>query len=874
MSFPWHRKREDADAALDEELRAHFAMAIADRIARGESPDDALNAVRREFGNVTHVKEVTRETWRAMWLERLVQDLRYALRSLRRSPGFAIVAVLTLALGIGVNSAMFAVMNGVLLQPLPYPAPDRLFALSYQPPAGPFTQARGMYDGDYVALEKDPLAKPIFSHVATFGSPSVTLRGVGEPKRLSAAEVTADFFAVLRTRAALGRVFTIDEPAGAREFTVVLSDRLWRRDFAADPNIVGKSIDIDNTTRTVIGVMPASFSIPANADLWTPLTIHLSDSETRTRAVVGRLADGVPVERATAAWKTITSSFTPSPDAKPNEMIAELVPLKKFVVGDAERPLLIFGGAVAFVLLIACANVANLLLMRVTTREREMAVRAALGAGRTRLIRQLLTETFTISAIGSLLGVVIAVVAMKLLLLIAPNDMVPRVENVHLGAPVLLFTATLVAGTTILCGLLPALHASEEQLRGSLADGARTMTPGRGRVRSILVVSEVALAFVLLIGAALMLRSFDKMQNVDLGFTPTNTLTMSVTLPMDRYRTGREMRRYHDDVIAGLERVPGTTAVAAVNWLPFSHALIAGDFQVEGGGKMPGRWADKMVVTPNYFRAIGRRVVKGRPFTADDRAGAPRVAIVSKSVADKLWHDGLAIGHRIAMTNTPAEKDWITIVGIVDDVIQNSVTERPDPAVYEPMAQIDFPFFLGTMSYVVRTDADPAPAAAAMRQIVRRADPALPLEPVHEYRDLIQLSMLTPRFQSRVLMAFSTLALVLAVVGIYGVLAYGVTQRLREIGVRVALGAEPSAVRMMILKRTAALAVPGLAIGIGGSLALTRVLSRFLFQITPTDPPTFVGVGALLAAVAFAAAYLPAKRASEVDPIVILRSSS
>ena len=871
MNWPWQRKRDQADADLDEELRAHFAMAVADRIARGESADDAHAAARRDFGNVTHVKEVAREMWGAVWLERLGQDLRYAIRSLKRSPGFAIVAIVTLALGIGVNSAMFAVMNGVLLQPLPYASPDRLFAISYQPPVGPFTSVRGLYDAHFVAVEKDPRAKSVFARVATFGSPNITLRGVGDPKRLLAGWVTADFFAVLGVHAALGRVFTVDEPAGVREHTVVLSDRLWRNDFGADPNIVGKTIDLDNTQRIVIGVMPASFNFPASTDVWTPLTIQLSDHETRTRAAIARLADGVPVERANAAWQTITASFAVMPGTKPGDFKAELVPLKKFVVGDAERPLLIFGGAVAFVLLIACANVANLLLMRVATREREMAVRAALGAGRKRLVRQLLTETFTIAAIGSALGVAVALIAMKLLVIIAPSEMLPRVENIHLDATVFLFMAALVATTTILCGLVPALHAGEEHLRGSLADGARTMTAGRGRVRSVLVVSEIALALVLLVGAGLMLRSFDRMQNVDLGFTPANTLTTSVNLPMDRYPKGADMRRFHDGVVDQLTQLPGVTAAAAVNWLPFSHALIAGDFQIEGGGKPPGRWADKMVVTPEYFRAVGQRVIKGRAFSAEDRAGAPRVAIMSSSVAEKLWPGGQAVGHRIAMTDTPVEADWITIVGIVDDVIQNSVTDKRDPAVYQPMAQVDFPFFLSGMSYVVRVNGDPTPTSASIRQIVRASDPTLPLQPVQEFSDLIQTSMLTPRFQSRVLLTFSSLALLLAIVGIYGVLAYGVAQRTREIGVRVALGASPRSVRAMVLRRTAALAIPGLAIGVAGSLALTRVLSRFLFQITPTDPPTFVGVGVLIAAIAFAAAYLPAKRASEVDPISVLR---
>jgi predicted permease len=871
MRLPWQRKRDNADAELNEELRAHFAMAVADRIARGESPDDALASARRDFGNVTHVKEVTREMWGSLWLERLTQDLRYAVRSLRRSPAFAVVAILTLALGIGVNSAMFTVMNGVLLRPLPYPSPERLLAISYQPAAGPFIPVRGMYDAHFVALAKDPRASSIFEHVATYGQPNATLRGAGEPKRLSAGTVTADFFATLDAHAALGRVFTRDDAPGTRDASVVLSDRLWRNTFAADPNVVGKVIDVDNVKRTVIGVMSPSFNLPASSDLWLPLTIQLSDHEVRNRPVVARLKPDVTIERANAAWRTITSSFTPFPDARPREFIPELVPLKKFIVGDADRPLLIFAGAVAFVLLIACANVANLLLMRVTTRDREMAVRAALGAGRGRLVRQLLTETFVIAALGSLLGVGIAASAVKLLLTTAPTEMLPRVESVHLDGMVLLFSVGLVGTTTLLCGLVPALHASEERLRTSLADGARSVTSGHGRIRSLLVVSEIALALVLLVGAGLMLRSFQKMQDVTLGFTPANRLIASASLPMDRYRTGADMQRFHERVLSEMQALPGATAVAAVNWLPFSHALIAGDFQIEGGTKPPGRWADKMVITPDYFRAVGQQVIEGRSFTADDRAGAPKVVIVSQSLAKKLWPSTSAIGKRISMSDQPTDADWLTIVGVVNEVVQNSVTEQPDAATYQPMAQVQFPFFLSGMSYVVRTNGDAATLAPPMRRIIRDADPTLPLERVREFSDLIQTTMLTPRFESRVLTTFSAMALLLAVVGIYGVLAYGVAQRLREIGVRVALGASPRDVKNMVLKRTAVLAVPGLAIGIAGSLALTRLLSRFLFQVTPTDPVTFAGVGVLLAAVAFAAAYLPAKRASEIDPLMVLR---
>jgi predicted permease len=870
--FPWQRRRDDADGDLDEELRTHLAMAVADRIARGEDPAEARAAARREFGNVTHVKEVTREAWGALWLERFVQDLRYALRSLRRSPGFAIVAVLTLALGIGANSAMFAIMNGVLLRPLPYESPERLVSLSYQPPAGPFGPGHGLYDAHFVALEKDPRAAGVFEHVATFGQPNVTLRGIGEPKRLLAGRATADFFAVLHAHAALGRVFTRDDSPATREASVVLSDRFWRATFNADPNILGKTIDIDNVKRVVIGVMPPSFDMPASSDLWLPLTIQLSDHETRTRPAIARLADGVTFEQATKAWRTIVTGFTPFPDTSPKDASVDLVPLKRYVVGDAGRPLLIFSGAVGFVLLIACANVANLLLMRTTTRDREMAVRAALGAGRARLVRQLLTETLTISTLGSLLGIGIALAGVKLLVMIAPSDMVPRVEGVRVDGGVLLFTIGLVVLTTLLCGVVPALHASETRLRASLADGARSLTAGHGTIRSLLVVGEIALALVLLIGAGLMLRSFENMQRVELGFAPADRLIASVTLPMDRYRSGESMQRFHAGVLREVQRLPGVTAAAAVNWLPFSHALIAGDFQIEGDAKPAGRWADKMVVSADYFRAMGLRIVEGRGFTDADRAGAPRVVVVSQSIARKVWPGESAVGKRIAMAEKPAADDWLTIVGVVNDVVQNDVTEKPDPATYQPIAQLPAPSHLATMSYVVRSDGGSAASIApAVRRILRDADPTLPLGPVREYTDLIRTTMLTPRFQSRVLAAFSAMALVLAVVGIYGVLAYGVTQRLREIGVRVALGASPRAVRAMVLRRTAMLAVPGLAIGVAGSFGVTRVLSRFLFQITPTDPATYVGVGLLLAAVAFAAAYLPAKRASEIDPLVVIR---
>ena len=863
MRSPWQRKRDEHDAALDEELRAHLAMAAADRIARGESPDAAVAGARREFGNVAHVKEVTREMWGGAWIERVRQDFRFAVRSLRRSPSFTIAAVLTLALGIGANSAMFTVMNGVLLRQLPFPDPDRVVAVSYQPADGPFIERGALSDRHYAALSGGA-APQMFEHLATYSRQNVVLRGIGEPLKVAAAQATTDFFPVFGVQPALGQVFERDEPV------VVLSDRLWRTRFNADSSVVGRVVDIDNVKRTVVAVMPRAFDVPANADLWFPTTITVNPNRTWTRSAVARLRGGVSIEQARAVWTTTASTYEREHDANQSEYRAELIPLKSLIVGDARRPLLIFGGAVVFVLLIACANVANLLLTRFVSRDREMAVRAALGAGRGRLIRQLLTETLTIAALGAALGIVLAFAGVKLLIMIAPYEMLPRVENIHLDGMALLFTAALVLTTALVCGLVPALHATETGLRASLSEGARTMSRGRGRLRAALVGGEIGLALVLLVGAALMLRSFERMRRVDLGFDSSHRLTIHVTLPEERYRTGAEIREFHTRMVDRLARLPGVNDAAVVNWLPFSHMMIVGGFTVEGGAGLD-LMLDKMVVTPRYFSAIGQHLLRGRPFTDDDRAGRLPVAIVSQSVADRVAPNGDAVGKRIALNDKPTAADWLTIVGVVSDVVQNDVTRRPDAAIYQPMAQVDFRFFLFDANYVVRTSEQQAGIAAAMMKAMRDADPTLPVEPVRELSDLVRNSMLTPRFQSRVLATFSLLALLLSSIGIYGVMAYGVSQRQQEIGVRMALGATPGDVLRMVLRRAAVLALPGLGLGVAASLGLTRLLSRFLFHVTPTDPVSFAGMVLLLAGVALVASYLPARRASRLDPLVALR---
>jgi putative ABC transport system permease protein len=510
--------------------------------------------------------------------------------------------------------------------------------------------------------------------------------------------------------------------------------------------------------------------------------------------------------------------------------------------------------------------------MRVTSRDREIAIRAAIGAGRARLIRQLLTETFAISALGAIAGVALAFGGVRMLLALAPNETIPRAENVHLDSTVLLFSIGLTVVTTLLCGLIPAWHATETRLRASLAEGARTLTTGHGRVRAALVVTEVALAVVLLTGAGLMLRSFAHMRSVDLGFRPANVLTTTADLPPNLYRSPGEMQDFHARVLGELRRIPGVEAAAAVNWIPLGRGLIAGDFHIEGGATgAPGRWADKIIVSPDYFRAMGIKVETGREFTPLDRTDAPGVVILSRSIADRFWPRGDAVGKRITTVDKPGRDDWLTIVGVVGDVVQTGVTAKPDAAIYRPIAQTNFPFFLSHITFVARLTGDARVISPAMTRVMRTADKRLPVQSVVSMSDLIGSTVLTPRFQSRMLLIFSVLALTLAVIGIYAVLAYGVAQRQHEIGVRIALGAVPRQVMTMFLRRTMALVMPGLLIGVLSSVALTRVLSTFLFQIEPTDPATFASVVWLLALIALAAASVPARRASRVDPLVALR---
>jgi putative ABC transport system permease protein len=860
-------RREELGNGLDEELQFHIDARARDNVKAGMSAGYARAEAERRFGNRTLVKERAREKDIFASVESVAQDLRFALRGLRKSPGFTAVAVATLALGVGANTAVFTVVNGVLIRPLPFPKPERLYMISYRPQRGPFEIGPGLEDQHYLEFQR---RNQSFEQVATFGQDSFTLTGAGDATRVSAALVTASFFPVLRVNPVMGRAFLPEEERGSSP-VALLGDKLWRSRFGGDPNILGKTITLNGTEYSVVGVMPGGFAFPRDADMWLPLAVGADPGNSYFRPAFGRLRPGVSQPQAGAELGALAERLPIGRGESRSGMMAEILPLKDLLVGPIRKSLLIFLGAVTFVLLIACANVANLLLMRGASRRQEIAVRSALGARRGRLIRQLLTESTLVSLGGAAAGILLAIAGVPALLALAPAGKVPRVEEIHIDGWVLAFALALGACTGILFGLLPAFQATGRELRDFLVQSGRSVTGRRERLRSALVVAEIALALVLLSGAGLMLKSFLRMRAVSPGFRAENVLTMTVDLPDSRYQTVAAIQEFHARTLEKLSRVPGVASVGAVNWVPLAGALISGDFHLEGGRRLPpGYMVDKPAVSPDYFRAMGIRLLSGRSFTERDDRGAPGVAVISQSVARALWPGEDPIGKRITLEDEPKPQDWLTIVGVTGDIRQQSLTEAPHPAIYQPYQQVTRPFFLSHMTFAVRTTANPRSVASAMRGVLREVDRSQPVE-IAAMTDLVAATTAEPEFQARLISIFSLLALLLSAIGIYGVLAYAVAERTREIGIRMALGAERSDITRMVLRRSLALAAAGVTLGLAGALAATRVLEKFLFDVKPTDPATLALVAALLAAVALAAGLLPSRRAAKVDPLVALR---
>ena len=867
MRLPWTGRRDAADRALDEEIRAHLAMAVADRIARGESPDAALATARREFGNVGHVKEITREAWGGVWLDRLDQDLRYALRSLRRAPVFATVAVLTLALGIGANTAMFTLVRGILLRPLPFRDPDALYLVSHVPDRAKSFAGPSMVDREYLDYRR--LTKA-FESTTSYNAYPATLIGAREPLRVSTAGVTPTFFRTLGVEPRLGRAF-IDGDEASDAPVVILGAQLWRERFGADTAIIGRSVTVEGYRKTVVGVMPDGFEFPQHAQLWVPLAIQIGPRGFRLQPVIGRLAPRATWAQAVGELQAfVENEQRGQPIERMEHATPAVIPLREAMIGDVRMSLLMFAAAVGLVLLIACANVSNLMLMRSTTRRHELAIRAALGAGRWRLVRQLLTEGLVVALAGGAIGLAIARGGVALLLSVAPPDLLPRAGEIHIDLVVLLVTAFTCIAAGLISGAAPAITSARRDVRDALGDVGRTTA--RAPLRALFVTAEAALALMLLIAAGLVMRSFTRLRSVDLGFSPDHLMTVTLDFPVTQYKTAELLHDVQRRLSAQIAAIPGVHSVAAVNWLPLTTTTVMGEFALEDGRPLPPDYTVlKPCVTPEYFSVMSIRVREGRGFLPSDGPTSGRVVVVSQSVARRFWPGESAIGKHITMSDKPKPSDWMTIVGVVDDVVQGGQAEPRSEAIYQALAQVDQVFWVNHLTFVAREDTDPSSVAAAMRVAVRAIDPQQPIESIMTMESRLSATVAEPRFRSLLLVVFSSLALVLAAIGIYGVLAYGVAERTREMGIRIALGAAPRSVVRLVLASTARLTIPGLALGIGASLAATRLLKVFLYQIQPTDPFTFGAATIVLLVAALCAGYGPARRASRIDPVITMK---
>ena len=800
-----------------------------------------------------------------------LQDLRHGIRLLLGSPGFTIAAIAAVAIGIGANTAIFAVVNTLLIQPLPYRSPDRL-AVVWEHNLPRDRKNNVVSPGNYLHWRD---MNSVFSEMSIV---SMTFRtaytGDGEPEEITQQIVNATLFPMLGVNAAVGRTFTADEDRPNANRFVLLSDRFWRRRFNADPAVVNRTIHLSGNPFVVVGVMPPGFSIlDKNVDLWVPagFTAESRTPQGRWTMVVARLKDGVTFTRAQDDMARVASELTRIFPEFDTGWTARVVPLKEQLMGEIRPALLVMLGAVGFVLLIACANVANLLLARATTRHRELAIRAALGAARGRLMRQLLSESVLLASVGALGGIALAWWALSFVRsVVAPNVAIQRLEFVGLNGWVLLFACAIALGSGLLFGVLPAFTAAGISLTDALREGGRTGSGSRGgRLRQGLVILEMALALVLLVGAGLLVRSFLTLMRVDPGFDPERTITMRVTLPYASYREDARIIAFFDRLFERIDSLPGVQAAGGVSFLPLNGLGAATGFSIEGqppptAGEEPV--AEVKVVTHNYFKAMGIPLLRGRLFDGRDTAPNTRRLIISEALVKKYFGERDPLGQRIVLgwyNEGPDE-----IIGIVGDVRSVSLETEPRGSTYLPPARFAYPF----MTVAVKTSGGGLSIAPSVVSAVHEFDGNVPVSDIRSMSDVISRSTAERRLTMVLLMIFSAVALVLASVGIYGVISYSVTQRTQEIGIRMALGAQQRDLLRMVVGNALLLALVGIALGAAGAFVLTRLMTRLLFSVEPQDPVTFTAVAVLLVVVAAFASYIPGRRATRVDPVVALRT--
>jgi putative ABC transport system permease protein len=849
---------------IQDELQFHIDMRAEENMRQGLQNGEAQRDAERRFGNLTRIQEQGYDVRGGQWLEALWQDFRYGARILAKTPSFTLVVVLTLALGVGANSGVFSVVNALILRPLPYHAPEQLVWVEEISKTNANNEVPSAHFIDWQEQSKS------LEGIAAVDDATRTLSGSGEPERVQCGKISASFFPVLGAPLVKGRNFTAAEDNPGAERVAIISHGVWQRRYNGDQDVVGKTITLNDANFTVIGVLSENFRYFQPFEVWVPLAIDLErdrvSGNSSSQPTLARLKPGVTREQARVELNTILQRYEA---AKPEgvkhqgDRQVKLVPLQEHFLGDRRRPVLVLLGAVALVLLIACANVANLLLARGVTRQKELAIRAALGAGWFRLTRQILTECLLLALVGGAAGLLLAYWLTRFISSLNSADTIgemARVSAITIDLRVLGFTLLISLLTGMFFGLLSALQLSRPDFNVSLKEGGRGSSSHRRGLRNALMVSEVALAIVLLVGSGLLIRSFIKLVGVDPGYTAENLLTARLPLP-SRYRENSQRVQFYEQTLQRLASAPGVTAVGATSHLPLLGYNLGAMLSVEGRAPLDVPISS---VNPDYFRTMGIVLRSGRLFNDGDTQGAPSVAALSETLARRLFPDANPLGKQFKLPGSGAE--LTTVVGVVSDVRHKGLDRDIENALY-----LNFRQTPREMALVLRSAVEPSRLAPALRNVVREVDPALPVYDVMTMNERLSNSIATRRFNMLLLGGFAALALLLASVGVYGVIAYVVTERTHEVGIRVALGAQSADVLSLFIKQGMAIVSLGVGLGLLGAFALTRVMTSLLFGVGATDPLTFAGVALLLSLIALLACYLPARRAARIDPLVSLR---
>jgi predicted permease len=862
-----HRSHTEVD--MDAELRFHLEARVDDLVRRGLPREEALRLALIEFGGLELTKEECRDARSATLLDSFLQDLCYGFRTLRNSSGFTAIAVLTLALGMGANSAIFSVVDAILLRPLPYSQPDRLVRIWES--SGRYNSSRNVVN-PFNFLDWRDRAQS-FEAIAAISTSTTNLSSHGQSVAVDGMQVSPEFFSLLRVPPFLGRTFLPSDAIPGQDHSVILSYSLWERQYGGDRSIVGQKIDVDSAPCEVVGVMPRGFSFPkSKAEVWTPLPLARTDEwkSGRFLTVVARLKPNVSLPQAQQDMLRVTDYTSRTrPDFNKN-WTANVVPMLEDATRNVRQPLWILLAAVGFLLLIACANLTNLLLMRGTRRSRELAVRSALGAARSRLIRQLFAESLLLFVAGMLLGLVFAQFGLTALLALIPQSSpLPRSDPIAIDSRVLLFTFAVSLFTALLFGLIPALRLSLVDLQNSLKQGSlRAGVGGHQALRRTLVVAEVALALLLSVGAGLMLRSLARLTSVDPGFNTEHLLTMHIWASPSRYLDNLKRSQYFDRLLAEIRNAPGVQSASSTHFLPLTERKSGSCFSpADQPAPTPAESpsAQFLIVSSGYFQTMGTPLLSGRDFESRDSFESQPVAVVNHAFVDRYFPGQNLLGKQFQVCWSVQKP--VEVVGIAADARQAQLQDSPQPTIFLSNSQA--PMFFATI--VVRATGDPRQLALASEAAIHRVDPDQAVSDVQTMDSVFSDSVSSPRFQTILLLVFASIAVVLAMIGVYGVVSYSVNQRINEIGVRIALGARSSDVFRLVLREALALSAIALAIGLLGSLALSRALQSLLFEVTPTDPFTLAFVGVLVLLVSTLAAVIPARRATRIDPIVALR---